>query len=205
MFGWFATVSALSASSSRHVRSPPPDNFRSARTQHRVRVSQNHLHFRTPTLSSPTGWQDAKQRFEGRFESTHIWASTWNSSLWSFRCREETTWNNIQRFDFIYGKCPKWILMGTIWFSNCKVDNKKNYLIFTFKTSSKINYSICINWTSYVGVGKWRNLWTQELPLNCRLGRNFPLTFSYVVADHGVFPQSFGTPWKQQGSFSHWP
>ena len=36
--GWFAIVLAFSSSSSRQIRSPPPDCFRSARSQHRVRV-----------------------------------------------------------------------------------------------------------------------------------------------------------------------
>ena len=63
MSGWFPTVLAISASSSTQVRSPPPDWFPSARTQHRVRVWQNQLQFRTPTLSCLSGWQEAKQRF----------------------------------------------------------------------------------------------------------------------------------------------
>jgi len=68
MSGWFATILAFSPSSSRQVRSPPPDCFPSARTQHRGRVWQNQLQFRTPTLSCPAGWQEAKQQFEARFE-----------------------------------------------------------------------------------------------------------------------------------------
>jgi hypothetical protein len=68
MSGWFATVLVFSASSSSQVRSPPPDCFPSARTLHRGRVWQNQLHFRTPTLSCPSGWQAAKQQFEARFE-----------------------------------------------------------------------------------------------------------------------------------------
>ena len=45
-----------------------PDCFRIERTQYKVRVSQNHLHFTTPTLSDPSGWQEAKKRFKARFE-----------------------------------------------------------------------------------------------------------------------------------------